>query len=344
MAANSRLRSLCLERAEERGLKLYLPPVRLCTDNGAMIAVAGYEALAPGPAWGLQARRGSGVADVREGTVETPREILKRHGLHAKYSWGQNFLGDEQSLRDIAGALALREGEPVVELGPGLGHLTRFLAATGAKVTAVEKDRDMIAVLEKEAIPGVRVVSGNAATVNFAEAAGVPEVAVVGNLPYHLTSSILFQVLEQRAHVSRAVFTLQKEVVERLAAEPGTRDYGLLTVLLGLYFDIEHLFTLDAHLFHPPPKVDSAVVRLTRLKTPRAPVVDGEALHPVGEGGIRAAAQDAAELAQVGPLAGLARAVREGAGDGGHRSHASRRDSSPLEEFAALERALGPVA
>ena len=208
--------------------------------------------------------------------MESPREILRRHGLHPKQSWGQNFLGDERALQGIVDALGLREGEPVVELGPGLGHLTRFLAATGARITAVEKDRDMVAVLEKEAIPGVRVVPGNAATVDFAQAAGAPEVAVVGNLPYHLTSSILFQVLEQRAHVSRAVFTLQKEVVERLAAKPGNRDYGLLTVLLGLYFDIDQVAMLPARLFHPPPKVDSAVVRLTRLKAPRAPVVDEE--------------------------------------------------------------------
>ena len=198
--------------------------------------------------------------------MESPAEILRRHGLRAKHSWGQNFLGDEGALRDIAGALALREGEPVVELGPGLGHLTRFLAATGAKVTAVERDRDMVAVLHKEAIPGVRVVEGNATHTDFAKVGGADVVAVAGNLPYHLTSPILFEVLEQRDHVSRAVFTLQKEVVERLAAEPGTRDYGLLTVLLGLYFDVEYLFTLEARRFTPPPKVDSAVVRLVPRK------------------------------------------------------------------------------
>src|SRR5215218_5177823 len=144
---------------------------------------------------------------------ESPRDILKRHGLSPKHSWGQNFLGDPDALAQITDALLLRKDEPVVELGPGLGHLTRFLAATGARVTAVERDRDMVAVLEKEAIPGVRVVAGNAATVDFAEVAGVPEVKVAGNLPYHLTSPILFRVLEQRASVMRAVFTLQKEVV-----------------------------------------------------------------------------------------------------------------------------------
>lgn len=275
--------------------------------------------------------------------MESPRDILKRHGLHAKYSWGQNFLGDERALRNIAEALALKEGEPVVELGPGLGHLTRFLAATGARVTAVEKDRDMISVLEKEAIPGVRVVSGNAATVDFAQVAGVPEVAVVGNLPYHLTSSILFQVLEQREHVSRAVFTLQKEVVERLAAEPGTRDYGLLTVLLGLYFDIEHLFTLHARLFHPPPKVDSAVVRLTRLKAPRAPVVDGTRFIRL----VKAAFAQRRKtlfnsLKSDRALASPEQYTKalETAGIDPSR----RAETLSAEEFAAIERALGPVS
>lgn len=275
--------------------------------------------------------------------MESPRDILKRHGLHAKYSWGQNFLGDERALRNIAEALALKEGEPVVELGPGLGHLTRFLAATGARVTAVEKDRDMISVLEKEAIPGVRVVSGNAATVDFAQVAGVPEVAVVGNLPYHLTSSILFQVLEQREHVSRAVFTLQKEVVERLAAEPGTRDYGLLTVLLGLYFDIEHLFTLHARLFHPPPKVDSAVVRLTRLKAPRAPVVDGARFIRLVKAAFAQRRKTLfnslkSDRALASPEQ-YAEALETAGIDPSRRA-----ETLSAEEFAAIERALGPVS
>ncbi|HLL00941.1 MAG TPA: 16S rRNA (adenine(1518)-N(6)/adenine(1519)-N(6))-dimethyltransferase RsmA [Myxococcaceae bacterium] len=275
--------------------------------------------------------------------MESPRDILKRHGLHAKYSWGQNFLGDERALREIAEALALREGEPVVELGPGLGHLTRFLAATGARVTAVEKDRDMITVLEKEAIPGVTVVSGNAATVNFAQVAGVPEVAVAGNLPYHLTSSILFQVLEQRAQVTRAVFTLQKEVVERLAAEPGTRDYGLLTVLLGLYFDIDQVAMLPARLFHPPPKVDSAVVRLTRLKAPRAPVVDGDRFIRLVKAAFahrRKTLLNSLKSDRVLATPEQYATALEAAGIDPTR----RAETLSPEEFAALERALGPTA
>ena len=275
--------------------------------------------------------------------MESPRDILKRHGLHAKYSWGQNFLGDERALREIAEALALREGEPVVELGPGLGHLTRFLSATGARVTAVEKDRDMIAVLGKEAIPGVQVVDGNATTVDFAKVAGAPEVKVAGNLPYHLTSSILFQVLEQRATVTRAVFTLQKEVVDRLAAEPGGRDYGLLTAILGLYFSSENLFDIDANRFHPPPKVDSAVLRLIRRPEPLAPVVDGARFIRLVKAGFAQRRKTLINSLKSDKTLGtheqLLAALATAGIDPGRRA-----ETLSSEEFAAIERALGPVA
>src|SRR6185295_9302663 len=204
--------------------------------------------------------------------VTSPRDLLRIHYLRPKHSWGQNFLGDPGLLRQLAEAVELREGDTVVELGAGLGHFTRALAATGARVVAVERDRDMVKVLEGENLPGVRVVAGNAADVKFAELAGVPEVAVAGNLPYHLSSPILFEVLDQRASVTRAVFTLQDEVVERIASPPGTRESGVLTVLLQLHFEVEKLFKVPAHRFHPPPKVDSAVVRLRRLPRPRAEV------------------------------------------------------------------------
>lgn len=274
--------------------------------------------------------------------MESPRDILRRHGLRPKHSWGQNFLGDEDALEAIADALNLREGEPVVELGPGLGHLTRFLAATGARVTAVERDQDMVMVLEKEAIPGVRVVAGNAATVDFAQVAGEPEVAVAGNLPYHLSSSILFRVLEQRARVSRAVFTLQKEVVERLSAEPGNRDYGLLTVLLGLHFDAENILTLESWRFHPPPKVDSAVLRLTRRKAPRAPILDEARFIRVVKASFAHRRKTLLNSIKSDPTLGTPEALvaaMEAAGVDPQR----RAETLAAEEFAAIERALGPV-
>ena len=230
----------------------------------------------------------------------------------------------------------------MIELGPGLGHLTRHLLATGAEVVAVERDRDMVRVLEGMKLPHLEVVAANAAELDFAQVAGVSPVAVVGNLPYHLTSSILFEVLEQRTAVSRAVFTLQKEVVTRLAAAPGNRDYGLLTVLLGLFFEIEQLFLLKAHLFHPPPKVDSAVIRLRALPQPRAEVVSELRFRKVVKAGFAQRRKTLLNSLKSDPSLGdgpaLLAALSTAGIDGGRRA-----ETLSAVEFAALERALGPV-
>lgn len=276
--------------------------------------------------------------------VETPAQILRRHGLRPKQSWGQNFLGDESALERIARAAELQPGEPVVELGPGLGHLTRFLLATGARVTAIERDRDMASVLRKELHDErLHIVEGNAVQVDFAEAAGARKVAVVGNIPYHLTSPILFRILEQRGRISRAVLTIQKEVADRLAAEPGTRDYGLLTVVLGLYFEVRALFDLPAELFHPPPKVDSAVVRLWTREKPLVEV-DSEVrfLRVVKAGFAQRRKTLLNSLKSDRGLATpeqLARALEEAQIDGGRRG-----ETLHVTEFAALERALARLS
>lgn len=206
--------------------------------------------------------------------MESPSEILRRHGLRPKKSWGQNFLSDDTTLGRIADALHPASGEEVIELGPGLGHLTRALLERGARVVAVERDRDMAHVLREQALEGLRVVEANAAEVRFEKLVERIPTAVVGNLPYHLTSPILFEVLDQHASVSRAVFTVQKEVADRLCAPPGGRAHGVLTVLLDLHFRVEPLFEISRTLFHPPPRVDSAVIRLTAREAPKAEVTD----------------------------------------------------------------------
>jgi len=205
-------------------------------------------------------------------SADTPVDLLRRYHLRPKKDWGQNFLGDERFLKRIAETCSVGPGDVVVELGAGLGHLTRALAATGAEVVAIERDRELVAVLEKElTLPNVRLMAANAANLDFAQAAGRKTV-VAGNLPYQLSSSILFEVLEQRAQVIRAVFLLQKEVAERIAAPPGGRDYGLLSVLLQAYASVETVFEVPAGVFVPPPKVGSAVVRIDMLEKPRAAV------------------------------------------------------------------------
>ncbi|MBL8952229.1 MAG: 16S rRNA (adenine(1518)-N(6)/adenine(1519)-N(6))-dimethyltransferase RsmA [Myxococcaceae bacterium] len=267
------------------------------------------------------------------------RDLLKQLGLRAKESWGQNFLSDEGVLADIAEACGLRAGDTVVELGPGLGSLTRALLATGAKVVAVERDRDMVAALEAMKLEGLTVVAGNAAETDFAKVAGVPDVVVCGNLPYHLSSPILFEVLEQAHAVKRAVFTLQAEVVERLAARPGGRDYGLLTVLLGLRYDIENVMSLPAAYFHPPPKVDSAVVALERLSKPRAEVTSDAHFKKVVKASFAHRRKTLSNSLKgdkaLEPL--VAEALAKSGIDGKRRA-----ETLSVEEFAALERAFGP--
>lgn len=272
----------------------------------------------------------------------SPKELLKRYGLKAKESWGQNFLSDEVVLSRIVDEAMLVKGDVVVELGPGLGHLTRALLETGCTLTAVERDRDMVKVLTSMELPGLTLVEGNAADIDFAKAAKADQVIVVGNLPYHLTSSILFELLDQVDHVRRAVFTLQAEVVERLAAEPGGRDYGLLSVLLNLRFHVEEVMKIPSHFFHPPPKVNSAVVRLSRREKPRAEVINEARFRQLVKSSFaqrrktlsNSIASDKA-LAETYELD----AALVTAGIDGKR----RAETLSVEEFAAIERALGPV-
>lgn len=204
---------------------------------------------------------------------EDPRRVLARHGLAPKRGFSQNFLVARPVVERIAEAVAAREGERVVELGPGLGTLTAALLRRGAHVVAVERDRDMIEVLRADlgSHPELEIVNGDAATVRFAElAAPGDRPAVAGNLPYAITGAILRNLGEQREAVSRAVLMVQKEVRDRLLAVPGTKAWGALTVFTANAFAIERVCDVRPGAFHPAPKVASAVVRLVPRATTRA--------------------------------------------------------------------------
>jgi 16S rRNA (adenine1518-N6/adenine1519-N6)-dimethyltransferase len=268
----------------------------------------------------------------------SPKEILRRHGLRPKKDWGQNFLDDESILVDIVAACSLDESDVVVELGAGLGHLTRALARSGARVVAVERDRDLVPILERLELPNVRVLAGNAAELDFAAVAGVDRPVVVGNLPYQLSSPILFEVLEQRAHVRRAVFLLQKEVAGRLAASPGGRDYGLLSVLLQAFANVGVVFEVSAHHFHPQPKVDSALVRIDILDAPRADVRDtARYIHLVKAAFAlrRKTLWNSLKAARLCPEDALAAGLKSAGVDPVRRA-----ETLTPQEFAAIDRAL----
>ncbi len=215
------------------------------------------------------------------------RTLLRKHGLSAKKSWGQNFLVSDRVYRAIVDATVSADTDWVVEIGAGLGTLTMRLAqrVLEGRVFAVERDPDMLRVLEQELghLEDVDVVAANALTYDFAPIArwhGGP-IRVCGNLPYNIASQILFRIVEQRQSIDRAVVMLQREMADRLVASPGTKAYGALTVLIGAYADLRTVVRVKPTAFVPAPKVDSTVLRMDLLATPRVDIHDEQRFSDV---------------------------------------------------------------
>ena len=262
--------------------------------------------------------------------MKRPAEILREHGLRPKKQWGQNFLGDARILESLAQLCGVREGDTVVELGAGLGHFTRALAATGARVVAVERDRELAPIL-RAGLPGIEVVEADAKSFDFSSFGR--DVVVSGNLPYHLSSPILFHLLDQRAAIRRAVLLLQREVAERIAAGPGTRDYGLLSVLVQLVADARIGLQVDRRAFTPPPEVESSALVIDFLPSPRAEVRDEMRFRAV----VKAAfAQRRKTLSNALKALPGGREALAAAGIDPRR----RGETLSVAEFAAIERAL----
>lgn len=184
--------------------------------------------------------------------------------------WGQHFLHDERALARLASALPLEPGRLVVEIGPGEGALTRRLTQTGARVTAVEIDPALADRIRTQfaGVSDFQVLNGDFLEIDLEELLGPvggSKAVVAGNLPYYATSPIVRKILPLGSRIEAAVFLVQREVAARIAARKGSRDYGYLSALCRLYSDPEILFTLKPGAFRPPPRVESAAVKL-RLK------------------------------------------------------------------------------
>ncbi|MBK6851509.1 MAG: 16S rRNA (adenine(1518)-N(6)/adenine(1519)-N(6))-dimethyltransferase RsmA [Burkholderiales bacterium] len=194
----------------------------------------------------------------------------------ARKRFGQHFLTDDSVLDGIVRAIAPRPGEALVEIGPGLGALTDPLVQRCERLTVVELDRDLAARLRKR--PELNVIEADALTVDFAalaQSAG-QKLRVVGNLPYNISSPILFHLAGAADHVVDQHFMLQKEVVDRMAAGPGSKTFGRLSVMLQWRYEVEALFDVPPEAFDPPPRVESAVVRMVPL--PGLPAVNAALL------------------------------------------------------------------
>ena len=188
---------------------------------------------------------------------------MSRHRPRKRF--GQHFLRDPGVIDAIVREIAPCKDDTIVEIGPGQGAMTGRLAAFPVALHAVEIDRDLAAVLRARyaGADNVTIHEGDALDFDFAALGDV--LRIVGNLPYNISTPLLFRLLEQKRCIADMHFMLQKEVVDRMAAEPGSKAYGRLTVMLGCHFGIEALFDVDPLAFDPPPAVMSAVVRLVPL-------------------------------------------------------------------------------
>ena len=176
--------------------------------------------------------------------------------------FGQHFLRDDFVIQQIVHCIGPAQSDVIVEIGPGEGVLTAPLAMRAGHLHAVELDRDLVGTLQRRFADRDNVTIHAADALRFDFAMLGKNLRLVGNLPYNISTPLLFHLLEQRHVIRDMHFMLQKEVVERMAAQPGSKTYGRLTIMLGCYMDVEHLFDVPADAFDPPPKVTSAVVRL----------------------------------------------------------------------------------
>jgi 16S rRNA (adenine1518-N6/adenine1519-N6)-dimethyltransferase len=198
-------------------------------------------------------------------------------GHRARRRFSQNFLHDPHYVARIVAAIDPRPGDRIVEIGPGLGALTTPLVARGGHLTAVEIDRDLAARLRERFTPAqLTLVEADALTLDWCALAQADPrpLRIVGNLPYHISTPLLFALLPIAERVRDQHFMLQKEVVDRMAAEPGSADYGRLSVMLQWRYVVTRLFIVPGGAFSPPPQVQSAIVRLLPRPLEDLPAVD----------------------------------------------------------------------
>ena len=209
---------------------------------------------------------------------------MTMEGHRARKRFSQNFLHDAHYVGRIVEAIDPRPGERIVEIGPGLGALTAPLVERAGSITAVEIDRDLAARL-RERFPPARLtlIEGDALALDWAAFAAedARPLRIVGNLPYHISTPLLFALLPAADRVRDQHFMLQREVVDRMVAAPGGADYGRLSVMLQFRYRVVRLFNVPAGAFAPPPKVESSIVRLVPRPSAELPAVDAAAFARV---------------------------------------------------------------
>jgi 16S rRNA (adenine1518-N6/adenine1519-N6)-dimethyltransferase len=268
-------------------------------------------------------------------TPASIRSLLDAHGVAPSRALGQHFLADPNTAQRIVRLAGVGAGDHVVEVGPGLGSLTVALAAAGARVTAVELDRHIVGALAEvvEGLP-VDIVVADGLTVDWPELlANAPRWSMVANLPYNVATPLVVRALECAPMVERFLVMVQREVGERLAAAPGSRTYGAVSVRVAYFADAKVVGTVPPTVFVPRPKVDSALVQLVRRDAPPVDVPDAERMFTLVRAGFatrRKTLRRALATVLADPVAVLARAGID---------PTARAETLSLPQWAALARA-----
>jgi len=193
--------------------------------------------------------------------------------VKAKKHLGQHFLKDESIAKKIADSLTEREYETVLEIGPGMGVLTKYLLTKSFTTHVIEIDQESVVYLKAHYLNlANRIISANFLKLNINEVFHGKQLAIIGNFPYNISTQIVFKVLENKQQVKELSGMFQKEVAKRIAEKAGSKVYGILSVLTQAFYDVEYLFTVPPTVFNPPPKVESGVIRLIRKENFTLPV------------------------------------------------------------------------
>ena len=211
--------------------------------------------------------------------IQRTNNTIKKHKIRLTKSLGQNFLIDENIINKIVDLGDVTKDDLVIEIGPGIGNMTRELAKRAGEVIAVEIDKHLIPALTDnlQEFGNVKIINDDILKVDIdslIEGSSFSSVKVVANLPYYITTPIIMQLLEKESHIDRMIFMIQKEVAQRIVAKEGKKDYGALSIAVQYYSSAKIAFTVSPNCFIPKPEVDSAVIQLDIDKTPKVSLLD----------------------------------------------------------------------
>ena len=212
--------------------------------------------------------------------MSSPKDIINRYAIKPRKNLGQSFLLEQNAIKEIAAIANVTEDDIVVEIGAGIGVLTEYLAQHAAKLIAVELDDQLVKVLEDRLLKynNIQIYHGNILRFDFGAIArtGRQKIKIIGNIPYNISSSVIFYLLSFRKIIDSFVLMMQKEVVQRLVAIPGGKEYGVPSVIMQMFASVEKILDVPASYFYPRPKVESSIIKGIFLENSLIKITDEE--------------------------------------------------------------------